>query len=192
MLGNEEQRQRSLPHHGARSEEPGRSPLTEPAHGSDSVSLETSARRDGDRSGAQRAQALDRRRQHHETSSCSTPGTGGRAGQCFVVEKQEDGQYPRLRRGHCRQDRQARHQPGGHHDRGPADRGANRLENCHSLGGRRQGPQGHARRCVLGGHRHGMAAFEIAANCAWSASSSACRSPTTSWCRSAWPPCSRT
>ncbi|MGJ9374185.1 acyl-CoA dehydrogenase family protein [Nesterenkonia sp. CF4.4] len=47
MLGNEEQRQRWLPPL-ARLEKTGAFALTEPRHGSDSVSLETSARREGD------------------------------------------------------------------------------------------------------------------------------------------------
>src|SRR5919202_1231007 len=47
MLGDEEQRERFLPPM-ARLEEIGAFGLTEPAHGSDAVGLETSARRDGD------------------------------------------------------------------------------------------------------------------------------------------------
>jgi glutaryl-CoA dehydrogenase len=47
LLGSEEQRERWLPGL-ARVEETGAFALTEPAHGSDSVALETSARRDGD------------------------------------------------------------------------------------------------------------------------------------------------
>ncbi|MCC3271642.1 acyl-CoA dehydrogenase family protein [Arthrobacter zhangbolii] len=47
MLGSEEQKQRWLPAM-ARFEKIGAFALTEPAHGSDSVSLETSARREGD------------------------------------------------------------------------------------------------------------------------------------------------
>src|SRR5438309_890947 len=47
MLGSEEQRQRWLPEM-ARLEKIGAFGLTEPAHGSDAVGLETSARRDGD------------------------------------------------------------------------------------------------------------------------------------------------
>ena len=47
MLGSEEQKQRWLPAM-ARVEKLGAFALTEPEHGSDSVSLETSARRDGD------------------------------------------------------------------------------------------------------------------------------------------------
>ncbi|WP_147106849.1 acyl-CoA dehydrogenase family protein [Nesterenkonia populi] len=47
MLGNEEQRNRWLPSL-ARLELTGAFALTEPAHGSDSVSLETSARKEGD------------------------------------------------------------------------------------------------------------------------------------------------
>jgi glutaryl-CoA dehydrogenase len=47
MLGSEEQKQRWLPPM-ARLEKIGAFALTEPAHGSDSVALETTARRDGD------------------------------------------------------------------------------------------------------------------------------------------------
>src|SRR5690348_15001222 len=47
MLGSEEQKQRWLPRM-ARLERIGAFALTEPTHGSDSVALETSARRDGD------------------------------------------------------------------------------------------------------------------------------------------------
>lgn len=47
LLGNEEQRQRWLPDMAA-LEKTGAFALTEPNHGSDSVALETSARRDGD------------------------------------------------------------------------------------------------------------------------------------------------
>ncbi len=47
VLGSEEQRQRWLPEM-ARLEKVGAFGLTEPAHGSDAVALETSARRDGD------------------------------------------------------------------------------------------------------------------------------------------------
>ena len=48
MLGSEEQKQRWLPEM-ARLEKLGAFALTEPDHGSDSVALETSARREGDR-----------------------------------------------------------------------------------------------------------------------------------------------
>ena len=47
MLGSEQQKQRWLPQM-ARLEKIGAFALTEPAHGSDSIALETSARRDGD------------------------------------------------------------------------------------------------------------------------------------------------
>ena len=47
MLGSEEQKQRWLPSM-ARMEQLGAFALTEPDHGSDSVSLETTARREGD------------------------------------------------------------------------------------------------------------------------------------------------
>ena len=61
LLGSEEQKERWLPAM-ARLETIGAFALTEPAHGSDSVALETSARRDGDDLGARRRQALDRQR----------------------------------------------------------------------------------------------------------------------------------
>ena len=47
MLGSEEQKQRWLPSM-ARMEALGAFALTEPNHGSDSVALETTARREGD------------------------------------------------------------------------------------------------------------------------------------------------
>ena len=53
MLGSEEQKQRWLPPM-ARLDKVGAFALTEPEHGSDSVALETSARRDGDTLGPQR------------------------------------------------------------------------------------------------------------------------------------------
>ena len=61
LLGSEEQKERWLPAM-ARLEAIGAFALTEPEHGSDSVALETSARRDGDALGARRRQALDRQR----------------------------------------------------------------------------------------------------------------------------------
>ena len=61
MLGSEEQKQRWLAPM-ARLEQIGAFALTEPAHGSDSVALETSARRDGRRLRHRRRQALDRQR----------------------------------------------------------------------------------------------------------------------------------
>ena len=63
MLGSEEQKQRWLPAM-ARVEKLGAFALTEPDHGSDSIGLETSARRDGDHWVLDGAQEVDRQRQH--------------------------------------------------------------------------------------------------------------------------------
>ena len=63
MLGSEEQKQRWLPPM-ARLEKFGAFALTEPDHGSDSIGLETTARRDGDHVGPRRPQEVDRQRQH--------------------------------------------------------------------------------------------------------------------------------
>ena len=61
--GSEEQKQRWLPAM-ARLEKIGAFALTEPEHGSDSVALETTARRDGDSYVLNGAQEVDRQRQH--------------------------------------------------------------------------------------------------------------------------------
>ena len=63
MLGSEEQKQRWLPAM-ATLDKIGAFALTEPNHGSDSVALETTVRRDGDDARPQRGQALDRQREH--------------------------------------------------------------------------------------------------------------------------------
>lgn len=93
MLGNEEQRQRWLPAM-ATVEKTGAFALTEPNHGSDSVSLETSARRDGDHwvlNGHKRwignGHAAD------VTVLYARDEADGQV-KCFVVEKQRDGSYP--------------------------------------------------------------------------------------------------
>ena len=61
MLGSEEQKQRWLPRM-ATLEKLGAFALTEPTHGSDSVALETSARRDGDTWVLNGAKEVDRQR----------------------------------------------------------------------------------------------------------------------------------
>ena len=77
MLGSEEQKQRWLPGM-ARVEQVGAFALTEPEHGSDSVSLETAARRDGD------AYVLDGRKRWI--------GNGSIADVVVVWARGEDGQ----------------------------------------------------------------------------------------------------
>ncbi len=90
MLGSEEQKQRWLPQM-ARLEKIGAFALTEPAHGSDSIALETSARREGDDWVLNGAQAVDRQRDHRRCcrrlgarrgrwSGQGLPGREGHAG----------------------------------------------------------------------------------------------------------------
>ena len=74
MLGSEEQKQRWLPAM-ARLDKIGAFALTEPDHGSDSVALETTARRDGDHWVLNGAQAVDRQRAPSPTSSSSGRAT---------------------------------------------------------------------------------------------------------------------
>ena len=74
MLGSEEQKQRWLPGDGP-VETLGAFALTEPTHGSDSVALETSARRDGDTLGDQRAEEVDRQRHPRRRRRASGPAT---------------------------------------------------------------------------------------------------------------------
>ena len=93
LLGSEEQKQRWLPAMAA-LDAIGAFALTEPDHGSDSVRLETTARRDGDHwvlNGAKRwignasfADVVDR----------LGPRRRGRRVKAFVVEKNPDGSYP--------------------------------------------------------------------------------------------------
>ncbi len=94
ILGGEEQRQRWLPAMAA-LEKTGAFALTEPTHGSDSVSLETSARRDGDEwviTGHKRwignGHAAD------VIVLYARDESDGEV-KAFVVEKQGDGSYPR-------------------------------------------------------------------------------------------------
>lgn len=93
MLGNEEQRSRWLPAM-AVLEKSGAFALTEPKHGSDSVSLETSARKEGDRwvvNGHKRWIGNG-----HAADVVVLYARDEADGQvkAFVVEKQDDGEYP--------------------------------------------------------------------------------------------------
>ncbi|GAB3273249.1 acyl-CoA dehydrogenase family protein [Sinomonas notoginsengisoli] len=93
MLGSEEQKQRWLPSL-ARIETTGAFALTEPDHGSDSVALETSARRDGDE------WVLDGHKRWigngHAADVVVLFARNVDDGQvnCFVVEKGPDGLHP--------------------------------------------------------------------------------------------------
>lgn len=93
MLGDEDQRQNWLPQM-ARLEKIGAFALTEPTHGSDSVSLETSARRDGD------SWVLNGHKRWigngHAADVVVLFARDESDGQvkAFVVEKQDDGSYP--------------------------------------------------------------------------------------------------
>ena len=164
MLGNEEQRQRWLPTM-AKIEKTGAFALTEPAHGSDSVSLETSARRDGDHwvlNGHKRwignGHAAD------VTVLYARDEADGQV-KCFVVEKQEDGEYPQGYRPTVidgKIGKRAINQADIVIEdlRIPEE---NRLENCHSFKDVNKvlkATRGGASWEAVG---HGMAAFEIAA-----------------------------
>lgn len=93
LLGNEEQRERWLPAM-ARLEKTGAFALTEPDHGSDSVALETRARRDGDSwviNGHKRWIGNG-----HVADVIVLFARGTEDGQvnAFVVEKDQEGAYP--------------------------------------------------------------------------------------------------
>lgn len=92
-LGDEEQRERWLPAM-ARFEKTGAFGLTEPYHGSDSVSLETSARREGDEwvlNGHKRW--IGNGHQGDVIVIFARDEADGQV-KAFVVEKREDGSYP--------------------------------------------------------------------------------------------------
>ncbi|WP_277245842.1 acyl-CoA dehydrogenase family protein [Micrococcus terreus] len=163
MLGNEEQRQRWLPSM-ARLEKTGAFALTEPDHGSDSVSLETSARRDGDHwilNGHKRwignGHAAD-------VVVIYARDEADAQVKAFVLEKNQDGTYPDGYRPEVitgkfgkRAILQADIVIEGL--RIPAE---NRLEQCESFAGVNRvlrATRGGASWEALG---HGMAAFEIA------------------------------
>ncbi|MFB2572838.1 acyl-CoA dehydrogenase family protein [Micrococcus sp. IITD107] len=163
MLGNEEQRQRWLPPM-SRLEKTGAFALTEPEHGSDSVSLETSARRDGEHwilNGHKRwignGHAAD-------VVVIYARDEADAQVKAFVLEKNQDGTYPDGYRPEVitgkfgkRAILQADIAIEGL--RIPAE---NRLEQCESFAGVNRvlkATRGGASWEALG---HGMAAFEIA------------------------------
>lgn len=164
ILGDEEQRQRWLPAM-ARLEKTGAFALTEPAHGSDSVSLETSARRDGD------SWIIDGHKRWIGNGAAgdvivlyARDEADGQV-KAFVVEKDDDGRYPE---GYSPEvitgkvAKRAIHQADIRIEglRVPEE---NRLANCESFAGVNRvlkATRGGASWEALG---HGMAAFEIAA-----------------------------
>lgn len=164
ILGNEEQRQRWLPAM-ARLEKTGAFALTEPAHGSDSVSLETSARRDGD------SWIIDGHKRWIGNGAAgdvivlyARDEADGQV-KAFVVEKQEDGTYPE---GYTPEvitgkiAKRAIHQADIRIE-GLRVKDENRLAGCESFAGVNRvlkATRGGASWEALG---HGMAAFEIAA-----------------------------
>ncbi|MFC9935895.1 acyl-CoA dehydrogenase family protein [Glutamicibacter sp. NPDC127525] len=164
MLGNEEQRQRWLPSL-ARLEKTGAFALTEPTHGSDSVSLETSARREGDHWVINGHKRWIGNGHEAEVIVLYARDVADGNVKAFIVEKDNSGQYPE-----------------GYHPvpitgkmgkrailqadivitnmRIPAE---NRLENCESFAGVNRvlkATRGGASWEAVG---HGMAAFELAA-----------------------------
>lgn len=163
MLGNEEQRRRWLPAM-ARLEKTGAFALTEPKHGSDSVSLDTSARRDGDSwilNGHKRwignGDAAD------VVVVYARDEADGNV-KAFVVERGDDGELPDGYRPAVISGKIAKraiHQADIMIDdlRVPAE---NRLEHCESFAGVNrvlQATRGGASWEAVG---HGMAAFELA------------------------------
>jgi len=93
MLGSEEQKQRWLPGM-AKLEKIGAFALTEPKHGSDSVALETTARRDGDHwilNGAKRW--IGNGSIAHVVIVWARDEADGKV-KGFIVERDDDGEYP--------------------------------------------------------------------------------------------------
>lgn len=164
MLGNEEQRQRWLPAM-AQLEKTGAFALTEPEHGSDSVSLETSARKEGG------AWVLNGHKRWigngHAADVVVIYARDDADGQvkAFVVELESDGEYPPGYRPEIIEGKIGKRailQADIVIDnlRIPAE---NQLEHCESFAGVNrvlQATRGGASWEALG---HGMAAFEIAA-----------------------------
>lgn len=164
MLGNEEQRQRWLPAM-AQLEKTGAFALTEPEHGSDSVSLETSARKEGG------AWVLNGHKRWigngHAADVVVIYARDDADGQvkAFVVELGSGGEYPRGYRPEIIEGKIGKRailQADIVIDnlRIPAE---NQLEHCESFAGVNrvlQATRGGASWEALG---HGMAAFEIAA-----------------------------
>ena len=164
MLGNEEQRQRWLPAM-ARLEKTGAFALTEPDHGSDSVSLETSARREGG------TWVLNGHKRWigngHEADVIVLYARDEADGnvKAFIVERQPDGQYPDGYRPTPIAGKMAKRAILQadiiiENLRVPAE---NRLEHCESFAGVNRvlkATRGGASWEAVG---HGMAAFEMAA-----------------------------
>jgi glutaryl-CoA dehydrogenase len=93
MLGSEEQKQRWLPDM-AKLNKVGAFALTEPKHGSDSVALETSARRDGDHVVLNGAKRWIGNASFAEVVIVWARDTDDGKVKAFVVEKNPDGTYP--------------------------------------------------------------------------------------------------
>jgi len=93
LLGSEEQKQRWLPAMAA-LDKIGAFGLTEPEHGSDSVALETSARRDGDQWVLNGAKRWIGNASIADVIVVWARNTDDGRVKAFVVEKQPDGSYP--------------------------------------------------------------------------------------------------
>jgi glutaryl-CoA dehydrogenase len=93
LLGSEEQKQRWLPAMAA-LDKIGAFGLTEPEHGSDSVALETSARRDGDQWVLNGAKRWIGNASIADVIVIWARDTDDGRVKAFVVEKQPDGSYP--------------------------------------------------------------------------------------------------
>jgi len=93
LLGNDEQRERWLPAM-ARLEKTGAFALTEPDHGSDSVALETSARRDGETWVINGHKRWIGNGHAADVTVLFARNTDDGEVNAFVVEKGEDGAYP--------------------------------------------------------------------------------------------------
>jgi glutaryl-CoA dehydrogenase len=93
LLGSEEQKQRWLPAMAA-LDKIGAFGLTEPEHGSDSVALETSARRDGDQWVLNGAKRWIGNASIADVIVVWARDTDDGRVKAFVVEKQPDGSYP--------------------------------------------------------------------------------------------------
>jgi glutaryl-CoA dehydrogenase len=169
MLGNEQQRQRWLPAM-AKIEKVGAFALTEPNHGSDSVSLQTSARRDGDGWLINGHKRWIGNGHVADVVVLYARDEADNNVKAFVVEKHEDGTYPN---GYSptvitgKIGKRAINQADIviNDLRVPAE---NQLEHCESFAGVNR-----VLRATRGGASweavgHGMAAFEIAARYAMS------------------------
>lgn len=165
LLGNEEQRQRWLPDM-AKLKKTGAFALTEPKHGSDSVSLETSARRDGDEwilNGHKRWIGNGHAGDVIVVYARDVEDGNVKA---FVVEKKEDGTYPEGYRPQVITGKIGKRAilQGDIVIENVRVPEANRLENCESFAGVNRvlaATRGGASWEAVG---HAMAGFELAAN----------------------------